>query len=47
MKDIFVTAETVEGRVKLKAPISKGRGKGAKVDPLSSEIPVSRFEEMT
>ena len=47
MKDIFVTTKTVKGRVKLKAPTSKGQGKGAKVEPLSSEIPTSWFEEMT
>ena len=32
--------------VKLKAPNSKGQGKGATVDPLISPIPTSRFEDM-
>ena len=36
-----------KGRVKLKAPASKGHGEVAKVDPLLSLIPISRFEDMT
>ena len=45
-KDISIPSETIKGRVKLKAPTSKGQRKGAKVDPLASEIPTSQFEEM-
>ena len=32
--------------VKLKAPNSKGQGKGAIVDSLTTSIPISRFEDM-
>ena len=46
MRDIFIATTTIEGRVKLKAPTSKGWGKGAEVGPLTSEIPTSQFEDM-
>ena len=47
MKGISSTPVTIKRGVKLKAPASKGQGEGAKDDPLSSVIPISRFEDMT
>ena len=46
MKGIPSSSKSVRGVVKLKAPTSKGHGEGPKVDPLSSTIPVARFEDM-
>ena len=39
-------SKPIKGRVKLKAPTSKGHREGAKVDPLSSQIPTSQFEDI-
>ena len=39
-------SESVRGRVKLKAPYSKGQGKGAAVDRIILPIPTSQYEEM-
>ena len=39
-------SESIQELVKLKAPTSKGHGEGAKVDPLSTSIPIARFEDM-
>ena len=45
-KDFLVTSKSIWECVKLKAPNSKGQGKGAKVDPLATSIPIDRFEDM-
>ena len=46
VKGIPSSSKSVRGGAKLKAPTSKGHGEGAKVDPLSSSIPIARFEDM-
>ena len=46
MSSFSSSSKSVRGRVKLKAPYSKGQGKGAAVDPMITPIPASRYKEM-